>query len=343
MSMTMVNHSDGRAAQRKFRPARLITNFWLLAALIVLTLTIAWMRPQLLDAGNVATILKSFSIMAVMVLGVTWVFAAGKIDVSFMQVAALSNMTCAYCLANGWGWMSAIAAALSAGLVIGVINGWLVAVMRLPALIVTIAMAGFCASIAAALGKGTVIRIAGSGPLSGLLEPAAGQSVPLIVLPVVLISFIGWFVQERLALGRYIYAMGTNESAVRSVGVPVTRIMIYLYVLSAMCAALAGVMLAESLSSGQPLIGGPFLINGLTVVLLGGMMVRIGRPNILGTLTATLFIGVLFSGAALLGLPDYQRQIIQGTLLLVGLVVAVVAARQHKAAVGGGRQRVNEG
>ena len=132
-------------------------------------------------------------------------------------------------------------------------------------------------------------------------------------------------------MGRYIYAMAQNEAAVRSVGVPVVGLGVLLFALSGVSAAAAGVLLAEHLASGQPMIGGPYLINGLTVVLLGGMMVRVGKPNILGTLTATLFIGVLFSGTALLGLPDYQRQIIQGALLLIGLAVATLAARHHGA------------
>ena len=146
---------------------------------------------------------------------------------------------------------------------------------------------------------------------------------------------MAWFVQERLSFGRYIYALGQNEAAVRAVGVPVVKLTIILFALSGVSSALAGVLLASSLSSGQPMIGGPFLINGLTVVLLGGMMVRVGKPNILGTLTATLFIGVLFSGATLLGLPDFQRQIIQGVLLLTGLIVATIAASHHGARTAG--------
>lgn len=330
MTMTLADKSPKQANAKPINLAKFVTNFWLFGALILLTVAISAAEPQLLGARNLATILKSFSIMLVMVLGVTWVFAAGKIDVSFMQVAALANMTCAYSIAHGLDWWSAMAIALGTGVLAGLINGWLVAVMRLPALIVTLSVAGICASIAAALGKGTVIRIGVDGPMAELLAPAGGTGVPMIVVPVLLVAAVAWFIQERLALGKYIYAIGTNETAVRSVGVPVTRITIYLYVLSGFCAALAGIMLAESLSSGQPLIGGPFLINGLTVVLLGGMMVRIGRPNILGTLTATLFIGVLFSGAALLGLPDYQRQIIQGVLLLSGLIVAVLASKRHR-------------
>ncbi|AVW92123.1 ABC transporter permease [Celeribacter baekdonensis] len=328
MTMTSTaKFAQSRPRGRKI--ARLTTDLWLVVAVIVVTLGIASQRPQLLDVVNIATVLKSFSIMVVMVLGLTWVIASGKIDVSFMQVAALSNMICAYALAQGWSWGGAIVVALLAGALVGLINGWLVASMRLPALIVTISTAGICASIAAALGKGTVIRIADPGPLEPLLQPALGGAVPMIVVPVLLIAAVAWFVQERLSFGRYIYALAQNEAAVRAVGVPVVKLTIILFVLSGVSSALAGILLASSLSSGQPMIGGPFLINGLTVVLLGGMMVRVGKPNILGTLTATLFIGVLFSGATLLGLPDFQRQIIQGALLLTGLIVATIAASHH--------------
>lgn len=329
MTMILTEIAVERRQTFRRRLSRLVTNYWLAVALVLMSAAIASQRPELLDPGNIAAVLKSASIMVVMVLGLTWVIASGKIDVSFMQVAAMSNMLCAWGLANGWSWGAAIGAAMGAGLTVGLLNGWLVAVMRLPALIVTISTAGLCASLAAALGKGTVIRIAEPGPLAALLKPHLDGAVPLIVLPVLAVSALAWVVQERLTMGRYMYAMAQNEAAIRSVGVPVAGLTIVLFVVSSVCAAMAGVLLAESLSSGQPMIGGPYLVNGLTVVLLGGMMVHVGKSNILGTLTATLFIGVLFSGAALLGLPDYQRQIIQGLLLLSGLVVAMLAARGH--------------
>ncbi len=176
-----------------------------------------------------------------------------------------------------------------------------------------------------------MIRIAEPGPLAPLLRPVLGGTVPPVVFVVLILAALAWYVQERLTMGRYIYALAQNEAAVRTVGVPVVGLTVLLFAVSGVCAAMAGVLLAEHLASGQPMIGGPYLINGLTVVLLGGMMVRVGKPNILGTLTATLFLGVLFSGAALLGLPDYQRQIIQGALLVLGLIVATLAARHHGA------------
>lgn len=315
--------------------ARLVMNTWLAVVLVVMTFAIWRVSPQLLDPGNISTLLRSFSIMVVMVLGLTWVMAAGKIDVSFMQVAALANMACAWVLAQGLGLGVGVAAGVSIGVLTGLLNGWLVAYLRLPALIVTIATAGICASAAAALGKGTVIRIADTGLLGRMLEQTVGP-VPVVVFPVLLICALAWYVQERLAMGRYVYAIAQNEAAVQAVGVPVKRLVLLLFVLSGASASVAGLLLAANLSSGQPMIGGPYLINGLTVVLLGGMMIHLGKPNIIGTVTATLFIGVLFSGAALLGLPDYQRQIIQGLLLALGLIVATGASRRLGAAKGRG-------
>lgn len=325
-------HKD-RSRPLAARVAKVTIDLWLAATLVILTLAISSMRPQLLDVSNIAALLKTFSIMVTMVLGLTWVIAAGKIDVSFMQIAALSNMICASLAGYGWGW--AILASLGVGLVVGLVNGWLVAFLRLPSLIVTISVAGICASAAAALGKGTVIRIADAGPVGWLLNTTLWGAVPVVAIPVLVVGALAWYMQERLAIGRYIYAMAQNEAAVRGVGVPVGRLTMLLFGLSGLSSALAGVLLAANLSSGQPMIGGPYLINGLTVVLLGAMMVRIGKPNILGTMTATLFLGVLFSGAALLGLPDYQRQIIQGVLLALGLGVAAVASRHHGANKGG--------
>ncbi len=94
-----------------------------------------------------------------------------------------------------------------------------------------------------------------------------------------------------------------------------------------MTAALAGVLLTASLDSGQPRIGSSFFIDGLTSVLLGGMVIKFGQPNVLGTLLAVLLLAVLVSGTALLGWSDWQRDIIKGALLLLGVVIVVRGRR----------------
>ncbi len=332
----MTEISSPMRPQMSFAGFRTIGRWWLLLALIASLIAFAAGRPQMLDGGNIVTILRSASIMAIMVLGLTWVIAAGKIDVSFMQIAALANMTTAGLLAQGSGWALAALCGIAIGAVVGLVNGVLVGRMRLSPLITTIATGGVCASAAAAIGAGTSIRIDDTGLLGDFLAARLGP-VPLIALFVAALYAVAWWMQERLTFGHYIYAAEQNEEALVDVGVPVHRLLVLVYLISGVCASVAGVLLAASLSSGQPMIGSSYFIDGLTAVFLGGMMIRIGRPNVIGTATAVLLLAVLVSGGALLGWPDYQREIIKGALLLAGVAMAVRMGRALDGFARGGR------
>ncbi|MGA0563743.1 ABC transporter permease [Ancylobacter sp. VNQ12] len=322
--------------QISFAGVKGIGRWWLLLALIGGLFAFAAARPQMLDGGNIVTVLRSASIMAIMVLGLTWVIAAGKIDVSFMQIAALANMTTAGLLSQGSGWTLAGLSGVAVGGIVGLVNGLLVGRMRLSPLITTIATGGVCASAAAAIGAGTSIRINDAGVLGDFLAAHVGP-VPLLALVVVVLYAAAWWMQERLTFGHYIYAAEQNEAALVDVGVSVQRLLVLVYLISGLCASVAGVLLVASLSSGQPMIGSSYFIDGLTAVFLGGMMIRIGRPNVIGTATAVLLLAVLVSGGALLGWPDYQREIIKGALLLAGVAMAVRMGRSLDGFVKGER------
>jgi ribose transport system permease protein len=314
---------------------RLVSRYWLVVTLALMIAVFAFLAPQLVDSSNIATILRSSALMAIMILGLTWVVAAGKIDVSFMHVAALGNMTTAFLLAAGQGWLVSGLAGLAVGAVAGLVNGLLIAVMRIPPLIVTIATGGICASIAAALGKGTSIRISDPGPLGELIFTNLGP-VPVITIIVAVIYAISWFMQEKLTFGHYVFATAQSEEAVNEAGISVRGLLMVLFVFSGVMSALAGVLLAATLSSGQPMIGSSYFIDGLTAVLLGSLMLRVGKPNVIGTTTAILILAVLVSGSAMIGWADYQRQIIKGVLLLVGVTVAMRAGGGTHNGVNGG-------
>jgi ribose transport system permease protein len=318
-------------APRAARPStalRLLSRGWLALMLLVMLVIFTAFRPEMLVPGNITTVLRAAAISAIMFLGLTSVMAAGKIDVSFMQVAALANMIAAAMLAGGYGWPVAILAALGAGMVVGFANGVLIAALRLPALIVTIATGGIAGSIAAALGKGTSVRIVDTGMIGEVLTMTLGP-VPVILLFAAVLYLVAWWAQERLTLGHYVYAVAENEEAVIEAGIPARRLLMSLFIGTGLLSAIAGVILAASLSSGQPMIGSSYFIDGLTAVLLGGMMLRPGQPNVIGTATAVILLAVLTSGAALMGWPDYQRQIVQGALLIFGIAVAGRLAKRR--------------
>lgn len=304
--------------------------YGLFLLLVLVVLLFAWLRPSFASAGNINDMLRSASIAALMFLGLTWIIAAGEIDVSFMSVAALANMVVAGVVVSGQGWEVACLAGLLVGVAFGTANGLLVAVFRLPALVITIATGGLAGSIAAAIGLGTSISLSSTGFVGALLDINIGV-LPLLTLLVALLYGIAWIVQERLTFGHYLYAMEQNRAAVVEAGVPVNRLMLILYILSGVVSSLAGILLAADLSSGQPYIGTSYFIDGLTAVLLGGMALKLGKPNVIGTATAVLLLAALLSGAALLGWTDAQRQIVRGVLLLCGVAVVVWARRKTQA------------
>jgi ribose/xylose/arabinose/galactoside ABC-type transport system permease subunit len=328
--MSAVLHPASRArAPAGFDPGRFVVRFGLFFLLAALVVTFTWLRPSFASAGNVNDMLRSASIAAIMFLGLTWIIAAGEIDVSFMSVAALSTMIVAGLVSAGAGWPLAALVAVAAGLAVGLLNGLLVALMGLPALVITIATGGLAGSIAAAIGKGTSIPMSTTGFAGALVDANLGL-VPVLAVLVALLYAGAWFLQDRTTFGHYIYAMEQNRHAVVEAGVPAGKLLFLLYVVSAVLSAVAGVLLAADLSSGQPYIGSSYFIDGLTAVLLGGMALKMGKPNMAGTLTGVLLLAVLLSGAALLGWTDSQRQIVRAALLIAGVALVVWTRRKNR-------------
>lgn len=321
--------SPARQPAKPHRHGGVFTRYGFFLLVIAVFIAFAWLRPTFIAPGNIHGMLMSASIAALMFLGLTWIVAAGEIDVSFMSVAALSNMIVAGLVQAGAGWALATLGGLAAGLVFGLLNAGLVAGLRLPALVITIATGALAASVAAAIGLGTSISLSNTGFVGSILNLRLGV-VPLIGVIVGLLYAISWFVQEKLTFGHYIYALEQNRAAVVEAGVPVNRMLFMLYVLSGLVSSLAGVLLAANLSSGQPYLGTSYFLDGLTSVLLGGMALKLGKPNVLGTLAAVIFLIGLLNGAALLGWTDSERQIVRGSLLLIGVGLVVFARSRNR-------------
>ncbi len=293
----------------------------ILAALIAVFGTA---EPSFFSNADITSLLGSTSISMIMFLGLTWFFAVGEIDVSFVSITALSNMITASLVSSGFGWPLATAAAMVASLAVGLLNGLLIANLGLPSLVITIATGGAASAIAAAIGTGASIAFSSPGFLDPLFSVTLG-SIPLIALLVLALYGAAWFAQERLTLGQYIYAVAQNRRAVVEAGIPVDRLLMLLALLLAFCSGLAGVLLASDLSSGQPWLASSYFLDGLTSVFLGSTMLKLGKPNIVGTAVGVLVLAVMVRGGALLGWTDSNFQMMKGGLLLVGLAVALWA------------------
>jgi ribose transport system permease protein len=306
-----------------FRPQYLL--IWALAVIVVIfSIASAPFRSQ----ANLIEILRSACIFAVMVLGLTWIVALGEIDVTFPDVAAFASMVVAFSILRDIPWFFAIVIAIALSALWGLLSGILINVFKVRALIASIAVATLAKSVAYIFGKGTPIYITAVNPVVNFLVYGKIAGIPVLLIIVVILYVIAAILQNRTKLGQYLYALGENRQAALESGIPEKPIIYSFYILSAVLAGLAGSLMTAAYTSGQPNFLGTYFVDGLSVVFLGALVFKIGKPNVYGTLFGAVMVAVLSNGFTLLGIPYYVGIIVKGILMIIG-VAAISSSRNR--------------
>lgn len=298
---------------------QLVDNPSLLAfvGLILLCIAMTFVSDRFATWDNLQNVTRQVSINAIIAAGMTVVILTGGIDLSVGAVMALSMTFTASALLAELPIALAIAMGLATGAACGAINGLFVAYARLPAIIVTLAMME--------IPRGLALLKTGGYPQSGLPSEFSwigqgnlfGVQTPIVAMLAVfavLYVMLTWF-----PVGRYIYGIGGNEEAVRLSGVRVERTKLLAYTLSGMTAAIAGVVLASRLMSGQPNAGIGFELDAIAAVVLGGTAIMGGRGSIVGTLIGALTLGVLNNGLNLMSVSPYTQKVLKGAIILLAI------------------------
>jgi len=296
---------------------------WTLMALIV---AFSFLSSSFRAYDNLFEILRTSCNTAVLVLGLTWIIAMNEIDVAFPDIAAFGSMVTAFCAMEGLPWSLSILIALLTSAFFGLISGMLINIFKVPSLIATIGITTIAKSAAYIIGKGSPIYFSKIDPTVNFLVYGKIYGIPVLFIIVLLLYILAAFLQNRTKLGQYLYALGENRQAAFEAGIPGKTIIYAFFLLSATLASLGGVLLLASFSSGQPNFQGSYFVDGLSAVFLGALTIKIGKPNVIGTLIGAIIISTLTNGLTLLGVPFYVGIIIKGLLMLVG-VVMIVATR----------------
>lgn len=319
-----VMRESGFAAWRR-RPLGRPGNVWRpLAFLIVICLIAAALSPSFLTLRNLLAVLTSSSFLAVLAVGESFVILVGMIDLGVESVLSASGMFVAWLtVLHGVAWPLAVLAALAAGGASGLGVGLLVARGGIPSFIVTLGTYWGIRGVALLFNAGNYISPDSVHPprpfgFAWIAGNVGGVSVLIIVALVVVL--LGQAVVSLTPLGSWIKGVGSNENAVRSVGLPSERIKMIVFVISGTLAALAGIMLTAWQQSIYPLSGEGDSLTAIAGVILGGIPFTGGRGSIIGTLLGVLVIGVIYDVIVLLGLPSlYQYIFVACILILAGL------------------------
>lgn len=301
-----------------------------LIVLLLLSIAMACLSDSFFTWRNLLTVLRQTSINAVIATGMTFAILIGGIDLSVGSVLAICGAIAANLIASGMDIILAILITLFLGLAIGIINGLLISKGRLQPFIATLGTMTLLRGFTLVYTQGKPIGTGdGAGSLIfGKIGSGYILGLPIPVYIMIIVFVIAYYILRHLRMGRYIYALGSNEEATVYSGIKTDKVKLFVYGASGILAALAGIIVTARLGSAQPTAGAGYELDAIAAVVLGGTSMSGGVGTIGGTAIGALIIGILNNALNLLQVPSYYQDVAKGAVILF----AVLLDRKQKAA-----------
>ena len=305
---------------------------WMLVALIFIVIVLnSRLSPYFLNAQNLSLTSSDFMEIGLMVLPMVFIIITGNIDLSVASNLGMSASLMGLLFNNHVNiWIAALIGLL-AGTLGGLMNGVLIARLRLPSLVVTLGTYAFYRGLAyaflgdqAARDYPAAFTYLGQGKLFGTLVPFA---VGLFIV----MAIIFGLVLHKTTFGRYLYVIGNNQDAAVFSGVPVDRIKIIIFTVSGFMAALAGLILAARFGSTRPDIGNGLELTVITIAVLGGVDINGGVGTMTGAVLSLILIGLMRFGMGLVNIQGQVQGIAIGLLLILSILVPNVVRQFSEA------------
>ncbi|MBQ4429918.1 MAG: ABC transporter permease [Synergistaceae bacterium] len=311
----------------------------------------AYFNPKFLSIPNIVNISRQVSYYGIASIGMTFVILIAGIDLSIASIVVLVNVVCASLMMKfGWNMWLAILISIVMATLIGVLNGFMVATIGIPAIIATFASQTVFRGLAYILSGGLpipdVLRYAPEVGLNGnptlsffarwslnhwSIFPRTGVGlIPICAIIMVICFAVGSFILNKSYFGRYFYAIGGNEEASELSGIRVNKMKYLIYALSGFFAGLAGVIVLSRTGSAQAssLVGFEFEV--ITCVVLGGVSVAGGIGRMSGVIAGVLIIGSLKCGMVMANVSEYTQMVVQGLVLAVAVGFDCFSKKRQK-------------
>jgi len=297
---------------------QLAGDYGLIVVFIVVFLFLTFDAGAFLTTGNLINVLRQSSIIGFVAVGMTLVMITAGIDLSVGAVVGLGGVVCAS-HASGGALILPVALALGIGIAVGVVNAGLITKGGILPFLATLAVMSIARSLALIYSNGQ--------PVSGLsnsfqwIGAGAILGIPVPVLLFIIVVLIADHTLARTRFGQHVYAVGGSPEAARTVGIPVRKVLITLYVVSGLLAGFAGGVLAARVNGADPLAGTGFELQAIAAVVIGGTSLFGGIGGVRGTVIGVLLLAVVQDGLNLLNVSSYYQDTVQGSILVLAVLL----------------------
>ena len=284
-------------------------------ALIVVFIFLSFASPDFLTTNNLINIIEQNTVTAVIALGMTFVIITAGIDLSVGSTAAMTGVLGVILIAHGMNWPLALLIAI---LAVGLGNGLLITVARLAPFIATLGMMTVVRGLTDVYTNAVVVV----GPADvlgpdnfGVIGLGKVAGIPVALMVLVVLSVLAYFLLSHTRLGRYTYAIGSNQEAARLSGIPIKKYLVAVYVLLGLLTGLAGMIAVSRLGIGEPNFGIGLELDVIAATVVGGASLFGGQGTIVGTLIGVFLIGLIRDGSVLLDVNSFTQDVIIGVVI----------------------------
>ena len=308
-----------------------LQRFLALGALVVLLAFFSVISEPFRSTENFTSILVATAVNGVLAMGATFVIITGGIDLSVGTTMTLCSVILGLAVTNaGLPLWIGVPAALIGGALVGAVNGVLIAKLKLPPFIATLGMLNVARGLAQILSDVKPVYFEAHPEFYDVFMGKPLLGIPNVVFIMFGTAILASLVLTRTILGRYTFALGSNEEATRLSGVNVDAWKIAVYSVAGLFAGLGGILIAARMNSAQPSVGAGYELDAIAAAVIGGTSLSGGVGSIAGTIIGALIISTLGIGLSIIGVPDQWKLVITG-LVIIGAVWLDILRRRGRA------------
>jgi ribose transport system permease protein len=315
-----------------------LIRFQSVIALLIMCIALTFLSDRFLTGENAWNVMRQISVNVVISVGMTLVILTGGIDLSVGSILALAGAVTAGMLKFGaefesWNiylgftLIGALVGGTLAGTFLGWFNGVTITRFKVPPFVATLAML--------TIARGLTMLWTGGFPITGLGNDMAfigtgwflGIPMPVWISAVIVLAAI--VLTKKTKLGRYIYAIGGNETAAKLSGIKIKKVKVVVYSIAGALSAVGGIIVTSRLDSAQPNAGISFELDSIAAVVIGGTSLAGGKGTIMGTVQGALIIGILNNGLVLMNVSPFWQQVIKGLVILLAVVIEKANSREQ--------------
>ena len=289
----------------------------LLIAVVVICIIIGILTPVFFSSGNIMNLLRQASMAGIAGLGMTLIMLTGEVDLSIGSAQAMIGV-CVVTIVNATNSIFlGIAGGIALGIGMGVFHATLVNKFHMESLIVTLATLSVYRGTVMVLT--TASSIPANNPNFELIGTGYVGPIPIPVIMLLVLCILIYFLTRHTVFGRNIYAVGSNREAAKLAGINVSSYKYRAFILNGIFVALAAIILASRINSGQPQAGTGFELAVISAVILGGVSLAGGRGSITGMILGVMILSILDNGLVLLNVSSFYQQIVRGAVLILAV------------------------